>query len=100
MVIERIGPLSSAKVAGVLYAGMGLVFGVVFSLVALVGGFATGAFAADPSRGPSFGSMLSLGAIILFPIGYAVIGFVMALIAASLYNVAAAIIGGIEIDVR
>ena len=35
MVINRVGPLSSAKVVGLLYAIIGLVFGAIISLLFL-----------------------------------------------------------------
>jgi hypothetical protein len=35
MVIRRIEPMSAAKVGGVLYALLGLLFGVIFSLLSL-----------------------------------------------------------------
>lgn len=100
MVIRRVAPFSCAKIAAVLYAVAGLILGGIFSLVALAGGFATSAFAADPSRrGVPF---LGIGAlsIVLFPILYGVLGFVGALIAAWLYNTAAGVVGGIRIDVE
>lgn len=50
MVIRRVAPVSCAKIAAVLYAVGGLFVGGVVSLIALAGGFATSAFAADPSR--------------------------------------------------
>ena len=100
MVIERIGPLSAAKIIAALYAALGLAFGVVFMLIAVAGGFATAAFGADPSRIPSPALMLGLGAIFVFPIGYATIGFVTTLIGTSLYNVAASLVGGVEIQAR
>ena len=100
MVVERIGPLSAAKIIGALYAALGMAFGAIFLLIVLAGGLATVAFGANPSQPPSRGTILGLGAIVLFPIGYAVIGFVMTLIGASLYNVAASLIGGVEIEVR
>jgi hypothetical protein len=100
MVIQRIRPLSAARIIASLYAVLGIVFGAILFLIVLAGGLATSAFAADPSRASRPGPMIGLGALVLFPIGYAVLGFVMALIGASLYNVAASLIGGVEIEVR
>ncbi len=39
-------------------------------------------------------------ALILFPILYAIIGFIAGAISAALYNLVAGIVGGIEIDVE
>ena len=40
MIIERIGPLSLAKVMGAIYAIIGLVAGALFTLLALMGALA------------------------------------------------------------
>jgi hypothetical protein len=102
MVIRRIGPLSCAKLAAALYAVAGLLLGVIFSLVSLAGGFAAAAFAADPSRRTAIIPFAGVGAlaIVIFPILYAALGFVGALIGTWLYNAAAAVLGGIQIDLE
>ena len=97
MVIKRIVPLSVAKIAGTLYAVMGLVFGCIVSLIALAGGFAS---ASGTSRAAGLGAMVGVGAIIILPIFYGGIGCVGTLIAAWLYNVIAGLVGGIELDVQ
>jgi hypothetical protein len=95
MVITRIGPLSLAKIAGVLYAAIGLVVGAIVALVA-VAGLAGGAEAGSAV----LGSALGLGAIVLLPILYGGLGFVVTLIGAALFNLAAGFVGGVEIDVK
>jgi hypothetical protein len=95
MIIKRIGPLSCAKISGTLYAALGLIFGAIFSVVALAGGMA-----ATSSSGASMGAMFGVGAIVLFPICYGLIGFLGTLIAAALYNVLANAVGGIQMDVE
>jgi hypothetical protein len=97
MVIKRIGPLSCAKIAGVVHAILGLFMGAMFSLIALAGGFPT-----DPAMPvpPMFGVLMGFSAIIFLPLFYGVMGFVMTLIFAFVYNVLAAIVGGIEIQVE
>ena len=94
MVIKSVGAVSCAKVAAVLYGGMGLIVGALISLVSLAGGFAS-----TDAGGAVFGVLFGMGAIVLLPILYAVLGFVVTLIGAWLYNVAAGAVGGIEIDV-
>ena len=94
MVVTRVNPLSCAKVAGLLYAIMGLLFGVVFSLVAMLG-----AFAATDAGSGILGAVFGIGAVVFMPIFYGCMGFVMTLIGAVLYNAVAGTIGGIEIDV-
>ena len=95
MVIKRIGPVSCAKITGTLYAILGLVFGGIFSLAALAGGFAS-----NTSGSAGFGAIAGVGAIVVFPILYGGIGFVATLIGAWLYNVLAGMVGGIELDVQ
>jgi hypothetical protein len=97
MTITRVGPLSLAKVAGLLYVVIGLIAGAFFSLVAM-GGAALGAASGDD--GAMFGALFGVGAIILFPIFYGCIGFVGTLIMAWLFNFAAGIVGGVEVDAR
>jgi hypothetical protein len=103
MVIKRVGALSLAKVAAVLYAGMGLLFGGLVSLFSLLGAAAwmtrPGAQPDGPG-GPMFGALFGVGAIILLPIFYGILGFIGTLIAATLFNVAARMTGGVEIEVQ
>ena len=92
MVVRRVAPLSVAKVAGALYALMGLIVGAIVALAALVG-----AFAADQDAG-FMGPIMGVGAIVALPLLYGGLGFVFTLIAAWLYNVVAGMVGGIEFD--
>jgi len=96
MIVTRIGPMSVARIAGVLYALMGLVFGGFVSL-ASIGGAMTGAGASN-----GLGGMMMFGAaaVFMFPIIYGFFGFLMTLVGAALYNVLAGVLGGIEVDMR
>jgi len=95
MIIKRIGPLSCAKLSGLLYAVIGLVLGGIFSLVAVAGGFAS-----DTAGAGGVGAIIGVGAVIVFPILYGLMGFVATLVAARLYNVVAGIVGGVEVDIQ
>ena len=96
MVIKRIGPLSVAKISFVLYAFIGLIVGACVALIGMAG-FALG----DAGRtGPFLGMALGVGAVIVMPVFYGVLGFLVALIGAAIYNLAAGIVGGVEIDVQ
>ena len=95
MIIKRIGPVSCAKIAGTLYAVIGVALGAAISLIALVGGFAF-----DNPDVAGLRGVFGFAAIIIFPILYGGIGFVATLIGAWLYNVAAGLVGGIEIEVQ
>ncbi len=95
MVIKRIGPMSVARVGGTLNAFMGLIIGAIFSLIAVAGGFASG-----QSGGAGMMGAMGVGAIVVFPILYGCIGFIGALIGATLYNALSRMVGGIELDVQ
>ena len=95
MIVRRVGPVSCAKVAGVVYAILGLVFGGVISLVALAGMVVAG------DGGPRmFPGMFGAAAVVVLPVLYGCLGFVMTLILAALYNLVAAAVGGIEVDLQ
>jgi hypothetical protein len=87
--------LSCAKIAGLLYALIGLVVGAVVSLIGIVGGLASNDIA-----GAAFPAIFGAGAIIILPIFYGCLGFVGTLIMAALYNLLAGAVGGIEVDVQ
>lgn len=97
MVVRRVGPLSCAKIGGAMYALMGLIAGIFFSLFAMAIGSAADA---DTHAGPMFGAIFGVGAIVLMPIFYGVLGFVMTLISAFIYNALAGMVGGIELEVE
>lgn len=95
MIIRRINPASAAKIAGALYALVGLFGGAIFSLLSIGSAFA------PQGQGPlgPMEMMFGVAAIVALPIFYGVGGFVMTLIAAALYNLIAGRLGGIEIEV-
>ena len=95
MIITRVGPLSFARISGFLYAIIGLIIGGVFSLGAMVGGFAS-----DDPEIASFGPIIGAAAVIIFPILYGVLGFVVSLLFAWVYNAVAGIVGGVEVDIQ
>jgi hypothetical protein len=97
MVIKRVNPISAAKIGGVLYALLGLVIGACISIFGLLFSGAMAA-ASDQPNSSIYGMAFGMGAIVIMPIVYGVIGFVMTLISAALYNVASKITGGVEID--
>lgn len=97
MVINRIDPLSIGKVAGVVYGGIGLLFGAVVSMFAMIGGVA-GGLANDEPAGAIVGLVFGAGAIVILPLFYGVMAAIMAMLGAVLYNVVAGLIGGIRID--
>lgn len=89
MVLHRIGPRSAAKVIALLYALFGLIMGAFFSIAALL----------RPDAG-GVGPLWGVAAVVVFPVLYAVLGFVVTALTAWLYNVVAGAVGGIELDLR
>ena len=94
MVVTRVGSLSLARIAGLLYGFIGLLAGAIISLIALAGGVA-----GSDSNGVGL-AVMGVGAVVALPLLYGGLGFVMALVASWLYNVLADLVGGIEIDLR
>ena len=89
MVLNRIGPVSAAMVVAALYAIFGLMMGAFFSIAALF----------RPDAG-GVGAMWGVAAVVIFPVLYGVLGFLVTLLTTWLYNVVAGAVGGIELDLR
>ncbi|MDK2907911.1 MAG: hypothetical protein PWQ87_369 [Candidatus Woesearchaeota archaeon] len=89
--LNKIGVLSVAKVNAVIGAILGLIWGIFAAITgtsfAVLGGL-------------GFMAGLGLWSIIVFPIIYALIGFIGGVIGAFLYNLVAGWIGGIEIELK
>ena len=98
MILRSFGVGSVAKMLGVLYAIMGLVFGGIVSIVALV------TTALSPERASAgmgaFGLFFGVAAVLVLPIVYGVLGVVFGAISALLYNLIARFVGGIVIDLE
>lgn len=92
--IKRVGILSVGKVFGLLYGLMGLIFGVIFSCVSLLGAATA---ISEIGREGAFGLVFGLGSILFLPLMYGVLGVIVGLIMAALYNLIAHFAGGIEI---
>jgi hypothetical protein len=92
--IRSIGVWSAAKMSAVVYAFIGLLAGLLFSLAALAG-------VATNVQGGGAGAMLfGVGAIVVLPLLYGLMGTIVGVISALIYNVVAAVAGGIELDLR
>jgi len=97
-VIREIGVLSLGKVAGIIYACIGLIVGVIVALVSMLGGFA--GLAGEGGAAAGFiGMVLGAGAVFILPIFYGVLGALIGMLVAVIYNVAARLVGGIEITI-
>ena len=92
--VNKIGVLSSGKVMACLYALLGLIVGAIFAVAALIGAAAGGR-----NEGVA-GLLVGVGMVIFMPIFYGVLGFLGGLLMAAIYNLAASVIGGIEIELK
>ena len=95
MIVTRVSPISVAKISGVLYALLGLIFGAIISAAAMAG-----AMMPDSGEAGPMGMLFGAAAIVILPLFYGCLGFVMTLLMAALFNLAAGWTGGVEIDVR
>ncbi len=94
MVIKRVAPMSIAKISGVVNAVMGLLIGAFVSLFAI-----GGAMFMPEGNGGAFGALFGVAAIVALPLFYGAVGFVGAFIGALIFNAAAGIVGGVEVEV-
>ena len=97
MQLKRIGPLSLARLAAGLYASIGLFFGALVAIAAMVGAGIGGAVG---ESSPLLGLLLGAGAIVFLPLLYGVLGALAALLGASLYNLFAGWLGGVELTLE
>ncbi len=101
-VIARISPGSAFKVGLVLYALLGLLIGILVALVSLMAGGIAARLGSNAPPGLSsvMGAASGVGAIIIMPIMYGIIGGVAFAITALVYNLVAGWVGGLEVDIR
>jgi len=92
-VIKSVGVLSVAKILGLIYACMGLLFAPMFLLIGAVGA------ALGQQRSPLAG-IFGIGFAVLMPVLYGVMGFVMGAVGALLYNLFSKWVGGFEVEVE
>ncbi|MGH9676074.1 MAG: hypothetical protein ACRD36_03145 [Candidatus Acidiferrum sp.] len=89
--IHRVGILSCAKIAGITYAGIALVFVPIFLVMAVAGAFAA-------EKDAALGAAAIVVLALFMPIIYGVVGFLGGAFMAWLYNLVAKKFGGIEIE--
>jgi hypothetical protein len=94
-VVRGVGVVSVGKIALVVYAAIGLFVGIVVAGLSSIGALAGLASGESGMRG----MVLGVGAIVILPILYAVIGALIWMLLAFLYNLVAGMMGGIELEV-
>jgi len=95
MVVKSVGVASVAKMYGAISAGVGLLIGVCIALASLVG-----ATFADTTEGAMFAPIFGVGAVVIMPILYGVMGAIGGAIGAILYNVFAGMVGGVALNIE
>jgi hypothetical protein len=83
--IRRIDPFSAAKVSAILYFFGGLIAAPFLFLASMM--------APDESA-------VGIGLAIVIPVVYAVMGFIVTLIACALYNLVAGWVGGVQMELE
>jgi uncharacterized protein YacL len=94
MVIRKVGIWSVARMYGALSGGMGLIFGLIIAVLSAVG-----MTLAEGDEPPFIAAAMGVGAVVILPIFYGVLGICAGAIGAALYNVLAGIVGGVTIEV-
>lgn len=87
--VKRIGVASLAAVSGLLHAATGLLVGLLVAAAS----FTPAAQAIPFLHGPLLGVL----AIVLLPLAYGAVGFVLGAVMAVVYNLAARLVGGIRL---
>jgi hypothetical protein len=92
-ILKSVGVMSVAKIMGLIYGCLGLIFAPFFLLFGLLGSLA------GQGKTP-FAGIFGFVFAILMPILYGVMGFVMGAIGALLYNLFARLVGGFELELE
>jgi len=95
-IVKRFEPISVMRIAAICYAVLGVFEGVIFSIFFATIPFA-GKTAGTPPRflGPIFGVL----SIFVFPPLFAAMGAITGGLGATVYNVSAKYVGGVEIEI-
>ena len=90
--IQSINPLSSFKIGSLIFAILGFVAGALCSTAAFAG--------FRIAYHPTLTGGLALLPIVLCPIFWGLFGGLGAIVIALLYNLCAALFGGLEVEIR
>ena len=101
-IIARVSPGSAFKIGLALYAFLGLLIGALVAIFSLMAGSIASHLGqnAPPGLTGAIGVAGGVGAIIVMPILYGIIGGVAFAIGAVIYNLVAGWVGGLEVDIR
>ena len=91
-VVKSVGVMSVAKIMGLVYGCLGLIFVPIFFIAVLAGAFA------GHNKAAAAADAIGLAFAILAPLIYGATGFVFGALGALLYNLIAKWVGGFEIE--
>jgi hypothetical protein len=97
MRVKRVGVMSYAKISTIIMAIIGLFLGIFYAVIYAVLGPS-----AMQTAGAEVDPLMTIGplVIIIMPIIYAIMGFIMGVIGAWLYNLIAKWVGGVQIELE
>ena len=115
VIVKRVDKVSVGKIVALIYAIYGLIQGIFFSLIILLGGELTVGlsfllpnqfilfpviplFEGARAGGDFSLALFGLGLIIYIPIMYGIMAFIGGVLTAFVYNLAAGWVGGIELE--
>ena len=90
-IVKSVGVLSFAKIMGLIYGCLGLIFIPFFLLLGIAGSFA------GDEKNP-FAGAVGIALAVFAPILYGLMGFVIGAIGALLYNLFARLVGGFGLE--
>lgn len=93
-VLKKVDPLSYGKIMAIAGAVGGFFAGLIVWVIVSTVGLWTDL----PEGIPGIITIMGFAAVIIYPIIYAIIGFISGVIAAFLYNIVAGWVGGIEME--
>ena len=90
--VTRIGVFAQGKLMGALYFLLGIVIAICF--------FGLTQMMPNLASSRTMGMNMGIGFLLIAPFIYGVIGFIAGVIVAWLYNLAASIVGGMQLELQ
>jgi len=100
MLVKKIKVILFAKLQTYIFAILGLIAGVLYSFGGLIIDVLVtiGWITTSETPGLSFGTVLAFGALLGMPIIFAMVGFILGILEAVLFNIFARWFGDIDLD--
>ncbi len=96
--LKSIAPLQLGKILAIVYGLISLIFVPFFLIFAVIGAFVPQQSGNSAALAGSLVGVLFM--MVLFPIMYAVMGFLTGVIGGWVYNIVAKWVGGIQVDIE